>query len=231
MSCVPPPPETPDRPSADRTKRKGGSLTGRIVGTLVASALFLAILYGGEGFLPGLGGPGSGIGGPFQLSDASGEAYTDQSFPNRLLLIQFGKPAPMVDGHPETPGWLAPVGEALARLSAQERARVAAVFVGLDPDADSPDDVDAYARATSPDILGLTGTPDQIDSVLKEYRVEVRRDTNPDGSPAAITAFSANTYLLSPEGRYITWFPPGASPDDIVSVLRKVMGTERAQTP
>lgn len=220
--------QSPSSPSAPPAppKEKRPSYTGRIVGTLIASLLFLAIVYGGHGTLPGLGGPSSGIGGAFELVDGAGNTVTDQSFGNRLLLVQFGKPRPVVDGKPSAEGWLDLVGKALTALNPKERAHIAPLFIGLDVQNDTPQAVADYARAVHPDIIGLGGSAEQVDAAVKVYRIEVAYAQNADGSRGPMTGYLANTYLISPEGRFLAYFAPKSSPEDMVLALRKVLGSE-----
>ena len=55
------------------------------------------------------------------------------------------------------------------------------VFITCDPFRDTPDVLRAYLREFHPDIVGLTGTYDQIKNVCRQYRVyfSTPRDVKP----------------------------------------------------
>jgi protein SCO1/2 len=46
----------------------------------------------------------------------------------------------------------------------------AAIFITVDPKRDTPAVVKQFVAAFSPRLLGLTGTPDEIAKVAKDYR-------------------------------------------------------------
>ena len=65
----------------------------------------------------------------------------------------------------------------LARLTRLRRAlgqgdeAFQIVFVSVDPERDGPAEVGAYAKLFDTPVIGLTGTPAQVDQVKKQYAV------------------------------------------------------------
>ncbi len=60
--------------------------------------------------------------------------------------------------------------EVKAALGAQGD-RVQGVFVSLDPERDTPEVLQAYAAAFDPSMVALTGSPEQIMAVAKDFKV------------------------------------------------------------
>ena len=147
----------------------------------------------------GSGGTGLGIGGPFTLTDGAGRTVTDADFRGRYLLVYFGYTfCPDV-----CPTTLNQVAEALERLGSRAD-RLQTVFITVDPARDTAKVVSDYAAAFSPRIRGLTGTPEQIASVAREYRVyyEVQKPAAAGGEYTV--DHSSILYLMDPQGHFLT---------------------------
>ena len=133
--------------------------------------VLLAVLLLGAGGFMWLSGGGSGgnrvaIGGPFTLEDGSGQPVTDRDFRGKFMLVYFGYTfCPDV-----CPTTLKAVADAMDKLG-PDAAKVRPVFITVDPRRDTPPVVKKYAAAFGPEITGLTGTPEEIAQVAKEYRV------------------------------------------------------------
>lgn len=132
--------------------------------------LLLAILLLGAGGFMWLSssseGGGLGIGGPFTLQDGSGKPVTDKDFRGKYMLVYFGYTfCPDV-----CPTTLNAVADAMDKLG-PAASRIQPLFITVDPKRDTPTVVKQYAAAFGPSIEGLTGTPEEIAAVAKEYRV------------------------------------------------------------
>ena len=57
----------------------------------------------------------------------------------------------------------------MQRLGA-DGAKFQLLFVTVDPDRDTPSVLSRYAALFGPNIIGLRGTPDQLDALAKRYR-------------------------------------------------------------
>src|SRR6516225_10562880 len=108
------------------------------------------------------------IGGPFTLTAADGRTVTDQTYRGKWLLIYFGYTS-CPDACPTA---LNNMGVALDRLGA-ETAVVQPIFITVDPKRDNREALAEYLKSFDPRIVALTGTADQIVTVVKEYRVYV----------------------------------------------------------
>ena len=138
------------------------------------------------------------IGGPFQLIDGQGAPVSERSFPGRYLLVYFGYTT-CPDVCPTT---LADEASALDQLGAKAD-RVQPVFITIDPRRDTPAVVRQYVASFSPRLVGLTGTPDAIAAVAREYRVyyaEHRTGTGPDDYTMD---HSSILYLMAPDGSFV----------------------------
>jgi len=123
---------------------------------------------------------------------------------------------------PQCPQPLAVVDAALAKLSADERGKVRAVMVSLDPDGDSPDKLQPQLQARSPSYRVATGADADLIGTTKLYGAAfVRRPPGPDGKPRI--DHSAVFSILDPSGRLVGQLA-AQDPDKLAGELRKALG-------
>ena len=154
------------------------------------------------------------IGGPFTLVDHNGQRHTDADFRGKLLLIYFGFTS-CADACPTD---LQNIAGAIDQLGPMGEA-VQPLFVTVNPELDTPEQLKSYVALFHPRMIGLTGNRRQIRDVTTAYKVYfaktvlgMRTDPNFDHSNVV--------YLVGTDGRYIGFFPPGTPADRMVAVLR-----------
>jgi len=185
--------------------------------------LLLAVLLvcaGGFLWLSGSGGNNPvGIGGPFRLQDGSGKPVTDKDFRGKYLLVYFGYTfCPDV-----CPTTLNAVADAMDKLG-PSASRIQPLFITVDPKRDTPAVVKLYTAAFGPSIEGLTGTPEEIATVTKEYRVYYAEHRTGPGPNDYSMDHSSVLYLMSPDGGFIAPVRADQSGDEIAANLKKLMG-------
>ena len=185
--------------------------------------LLLAVLLIGAGGLLWLTGNGGNnpmsIGGPFTLQDGNGKSVTDQDFRGKYMLVYFGYTfCPDV-----CPTTLNAVADAMDKLGPAS-ARIQPLFITVDPKRDTPVVVKQYAAAFGPSIEGLTGTPDEIARVAREYRVYYAEHRTGTGPNDYSMDHSSVLYLMSPDGGFVAPVRADQSGDEIAANLKKLMG-------
>jgi protein SCO1/2 len=146
---------------------------------------------------------------------------TDQTYRGKYMLIYFGFTfCPDV-----CPTELQVISGALEQLG-DKAAKVQPIFVSVDPDRDTPEVLAKYVKQFDPRLIGLTGTPDQIATVAKAYRVFYQKvkDEAADGTKSSdpndyTVDHSSVAYLMGPNGEFLTFFAPGVSPDDMAKKI------------
>lgn len=155
------------------------------------------------------------VGGAFTLIDQTGRTVTDADFRGKLMLIYFGYTfCPDV-----CPTTLGTVSQAYDQLTPAEQAQVVPIFITVDPERDTVDQIAQYVDAFSPALIGLTGSPDQLAPVLREFHVYARKADGPDGNYSV--DHSSILYLMGKDGKYATHFSGEVAPGDIVAGLRR----------
>jgi protein SCO1/2 len=156
------------------------------------------------------------IGGPFTLVATNGQNVGDQTYRGKWVLIYFGYTF-CPDACPTT---LNSISVALEKLGS-DAGNVQPLFVTVDPNRDTRDVMIEYLKPFDQRILGLTGTKDQIDSVIKEYHLYVSQDKSDGDGDNYLVSHSSYIYLMNPQGKFVDVIPGGSAGDEIAVWLRK----------
>jgi len=192
------------------------SALGLIAVLLVAWVAVWSGVFGGSGSQASLPG-GVQVGGPFTLTDTRGQTVTDASFRGNWMLVYFGYTyCPDV-----CPTELQAVAASMDKLGPLA-AKVTPVFITVDPDRDTSATLSEYVKLFDDRLVGLTGTPQQIATVAKEYRVYYAKVT-PKDSSTYLMDHSSFLYLMGPDGQLRTLFKQGTSGSDIADAIRTRM--------
>ncbi len=157
------------------------------------------------------------IGGPFTLTSHTGETVTDESFTGKAMLIYFGFTfCPDV-----CPTELQKLSAALDQLSKSEREKIAPLFITIDPERDSVAAMADYVGHFHPDLIGLTGTPDEIKQAASVYRIYYEK-VEDDSSTAGYTMNHTNLiYVMDQNHKFVTVITAEDGPDKIVKVIKE----------
>ncbi len=102
---------------------------------------------------------------------------------------------------------------------AQERVRV--IFVSVDPDRDTPEIADQYAKNFHPSFLGLSGSPEAIQEVARTFGVYYQK-AQYRGPKEYLVDHTATTFVVQ-KGKLVLLFSP-----DKVEATEKVVADLQA---
>ena len=153
------------------------------------------------------------IGGPFQLTDQTGQTVTDKSMQGRPSLIFFGfTHCPDV-----CPTTLFEMSEVLKAMG-EDGDRVNAYYISVDPERDTQAAMKEYLSSFDPRLKGLTGDAEEIAKVLSEYRVYAKKVPLKDGDYTM--DHTALIYLMDRDGKFVSPFNINRKPEDAASDLK-----------
>jgi protein SCO1/2 len=156
------------------------------------------------------------IGGSFTLTDQGGRTVHDSDFRGKLMLVYFGYTfCPDV-----CPTTLNQVGQVYAGLTPEQQAQIVPIFITVDPERDTVEQMSHYVPSFSPALIGLTGTREQIAPVLKSYHVYAKKAGSGDNYGVD---HSSILYLMGRDGRFLRHFDGNASNQDIAAGLVKAL--------
>jgi protein SCO1 len=148
------------------------------------------------------------IGGPFTLIDTGRRTVTDEEVIDRPTLIYFGY-AFCPDFCPMDLARNA----AAADLLAERGIEVRQVFITVDPERDTPEALAEYVEWIHPDLIGLTGTQEQVAAAANAYRVYFRRGAGDDAF--YLVDHSTFTYLMAPGHGFLEFYPTNAEAEAV----------------
>lgn len=156
-------------------------------------------------------------GGDFVLQSADGPVDS-RALRGKVLLLYFG-----YSNCPDVcPASLAAGAQALAMLEAGERANTRLIMISVDPERDTPASLKEYATYFHPEMIGATGTPEQIAALAKAYGAGyIRQPPRSDGGYAV--DHTTHTYLVGPDGKLSATLPLGTPADARLKEIRKLL--------
>ena len=190
---------------------------------LLAVAVLLAALVLGLAFfwhpelperpLPMAAAP---AGGDFTLQSAGGPVAL-QDFRGKLVLVYFGYTyCPDI-----CPTALAATAEGLKLLTPEELARVAVVFISVDPERDTPARLKEYAEFFHPAIVGVTGTPEELAAIARRYGVFYARQSVETAGGGYVVDHTSDTYVVGVDGKLDGKIAHATPPEQVAAEIRK----------
>lgn len=159
------------------------------------------------------------IGGPFELIDQDGHKVTDDDFRGRFMLVYFG--------YTYCPDLCANALTNMTKainLLGDKGESVTPVFITVDPERDTVEQLKMYTRYFHPRLVALTGTEDRIAEVAAAYRVYYAPVKKPgDDSDDYILDHTSIIYLMGPDGRYRAHFTEETTPETMAERIREVL--------
>jgi len=187
----------------------------------LAACLALSLLSGcGSADAPPAEPPlaGAAIGGPFELVDSAGRTVRWSDFDGKYRVLYFGYAfCPDV-----CPLDVQRMMQGFARFKAAEpalAAQVQPIFVTIDPARDTPKVVGEFTHAFSNDLLGLTGTAEQVDRAARAFAVYYQKGEGTSGG--YLMDHSRAAYLMGRKGEPIATLPVDQSAEAVAAELAK----------
>lgn len=161
-------------------------------------------------------------GGDFMLQSPTG-AVSLADYRGKVVLLYFGYTfCPDI-----CPTSLAVLAQALSALTPDELEKVRAFMISVDPERDTMDVLKIYAPYFHPGITGITGSPEQVAQVARQYGARyMKQKPNADGLYSV--DHSAFTYVVAPDGKLAASLPHGTPPEQIVDKIRSLLNTGKS---
>jgi len=158
---------------------------------------------------------GARIGGAFTLTDQNGKTVHWADFRGKYRIVYFGytycPDVCPVDLQEIMAGF-----RAFEKAHPDRAAKVQPIFITVDPARDTPAVLRNYVAAFHPRLIGLTGAPDVIEQVKKDFAVIASPEGKTD-KPTYLVSHSRTPYLFGPDGGPIALVPvdePGSEANE-----------------
>jgi protein SCO1 len=158
------------------------------------------------------------IGGDFTLIDQDAKPFSLSSLEGKVVLIFFGYTM-CPDACPTT---LSKLSSAYARLTPEERARVKAVYISIDPERDTPAVMKDHLTYFGVDAIGLTGTVEGTSAVARQFGAHFEKTTDKTAA-GYLMSHTVSIFGLDAKGQTRLLIDYEASVDLVVKEIRALL--------
>ncbi len=157
------------------------------------------------------------LGGEFTLTDQNGEPFSQAALNGKVTILFFGYThCPDI-----CPAVLARVAQVYRQLQeAGEADQVQPVFITFDPERDTAAHLKEYLPWFKANIIGLTGSLEEIRQVAKQYGVVFIKDQQEQDY---LFTHSDYIYLLDDQGRVRKLYPADFTIDEVVNDAKSLL--------
>ena len=153
---------------------------------------------------------GASIGGDFTLTDQDGKSVRWADFVGKYRIVYFGYTyCPDVcplDLRDIMAGY-----RMLEKDDPAKAAKIQPIMITVDPQRDTPQVLKPYVSAFHKKLIGLTGTPEQIEAVKKAFVVVSSKEGDEKATQDYLVNHSRTPFLFDPDGKPIALVPIGAA--------------------
>ncbi len=192
--------------------------------TIVSAAIAALLLHACSGKSDG--GPpeepplaGATIGGEFELINSDGDTVRWSDFGGQYRIVYFGF-AYCPDVCPNDMSRIARGLKTVEKNAPEKFAKIRPMFITVDPERDTPEVVGEFVSAFSQDMIGLTGSSEQVKAAADTFRVYYERGEDL-GNGQYLMNHSNIAYLFGPDGEPITTLPTDQGAEAVAAEIEK----------
>jgi protein SCO1 len=196
--------DTESPQSSGTTPNHHRHVSVRKMGWVIATALLFLVLAVGVFLISDQIAQKTTIGIPqfqdnhIELIDQNGIARNEDDFANRPIALFFGFTY-CPDVCPTTLTTLAAARDDLESMG-MDTEELQIIFITVDPERDTPEQLKQYLSLFDANVTGLTGSPDKVRSVLKQFGIYAQKNSHGDGD--YLYDHSAAVFLYRDDGSF-----------------------------
>lgn len=153
--------------------------------------------------------------GVYRLTSVDKSVVTQDDFRGKTALVYFGF-ASCPDVCPLSLGVMS---AALKQLTPAERARIAALFITVDPERDTPEALKAFL-SFDPSIVGLTGDAVAAKAARDAFKVYAQKREATESAIGYTMDHSDLFYLVGPDTKPRAAIRTSVTPEQLATILR-----------
>lgn len=187
--------------------------SSRILKSFIALFIFsLALVFG----LLWYSSHTPSFGGDFTLQFKD-QPWTFSEHKKPLSLLYFG----YVKCPDVCPMTLSVARQAFLELNEKQRSRLQLIFVSVDRDHETAEEVATYAAQFHPQFIGLSGSREQIDNTVKLFKASYILEEDPKSYLGYSVAHTDKLYLLNSKGMVIDMIQSPRNSHEILEPLQR----------
>ena len=160
---------------------------------------------------------GGNIGGPFELIDHRGQMVTDAQVLDQPALVYFG-----YTFCPDVCPMDVARNVVAVEILADAGLTVKPVFITIDPARDTVDYLADFVANNHPEMVGLTGTAEQIAKAARAYKVYYRKQPSED-EDYYLMDHSSFSYFMVPDVGFVDFLRSDLLPEVVADRLACVL--------
>lgn len=162
---------------------------------------------------------GAAIGGPFELINQAGETVRWADFDGQYRIVYFGY-AYCPDVCPFDVQRMVAGQKLFGKNHPDLAGDTQAIFITIDPERDTSDVIGEFTSAFSDDLIGLTGTAEQIKIAANAFAVYYAKGEESEGG-GYLMDHSRAAYLMGRDGQPISLLPVDIDAQSVAAELEK----------
>lgn len=159
------------------------------------------------------------LGGDFTLESSLNRPVSLSEFEGKVVILFFGYTS-CPDICPTT---MVRVQQALQRLEPDVEAQVQPLFISVDPERDTPEQLQGYVTYFHPRFIGLTGELEPLKQVARQYGAFFAKDSRTESAAGYLVAHSGYTYLVDGEGALRALYRQDAEPEEMAEDITELV--------
>ena len=160
------------------------------------------------------------LGGPFELVNEEGEVFTHENLAGKPYAIFFGFthcPEICPTTLAEMDGWVRQLGPKADGMEF--------LFVTVDPERDTPELLKSYISSFDPRITALSGTPENVQTMVEHYKVYAKKVPLDDGDYTM--DHTASIFLINGQGGFAGTIAYGENHETAFAKLARLAESAR----
>lgn len=186
------------------------------IGAAIVVILSFALLTSDDLPSSNVGGKDGVLGGEFTLSSLHGDVSLSD-YRGKLVIVYFG----FIQCSQVCPVSMKTIQRTLESMEPQEVDNIQVILVNVDAD-ESYEALDAYAKKYHPNVVGVTGTMDQIQQVVDEYGSYYAPNDLQEFDEGRAFRHSSRYYLVNQIGELVDAMRHSSTPNEIRARLREL---------
>lgn len=186
---------------------------------LIISTLVFVLIETNEQPIVGVGGEDGVLGGDFQLQSLNGDVSLSD-FEGKVVVLYFG----FLSCPEVCPASMGMMSQTLRKFDESEVEQIQPILVSIDPKRDTYEQISEFTEYFDPRILGVTGTPEQIDLVARNYgaHFEITESSETDPSDYAFR-HSSRYYVIDQSGRLVDAMRHSTTANELAARIRTLI--------
>ena len=158
------------------------------------------------------------LGGDFTLQGINGDVSL-HDFKDKVVMIYIGYThCPDV-----CPTSLAVMSQAIKNMGTEQQEQIQPIFISVDPERDTPERLAEYSSFFHPSIIGISGSREDIDKVVRQYGSFYRIVDMKDSAMGYAVDHSSRIYLINKQGILSKTVMHGTMPDQLVTEIEALL--------